>query len=360
LFQMTPQDRALKDSIATGCSGDRFAENNTDHLLGLRDMVYSDGSTSAVPAALKPTTSDTTTPLFTLKLSDLFPALRNRQLPLAYLPQAYLRLEWNQQPNTTTALGTICCGVDGTTKGAVDISTVNISFQSDILFYSSKVMAEVARQVASENGLQSVIEDEILTLCAVPAVADPTAGTHAPNPITKDLALSGRTVRSIVVCDNQSSHPLLGPYSSQANRVGETLNIVVNDSHLYSKPLDSPSKIAREAGFAMGHPPQMPNALYSMDTASPKSGAAIVSNFSAATVEGLATALDGQQHIAGFDLTKDPVNHMYAGTTFGSKPARFEKTYNVSNGEHLARTCRVYANVERLFTIKGGVVEMSQ
>ena len=84
----TPEHRAFVESVKTGRSMDRFVEvdSATGRVMPL-DLDYTlfandNTATAVVPKNLKPTDSDSTTPVFSVPLSKLIPMMMSRQLPL--------------------------------------------------------------------------------------------------------------------------------------------------------------------------------------------------------------------------------------------------------------------------------------
>ena len=67
----------------------------------------------------------------------------------------------------------------------------------------------------------------------------------------------------------------------------------------------------------------------------------------------------GKNHYVGVDLTTSGFNVLGNGKQIGVKPVIYSVNKFRSNGKNGARETRIYANVERLITIKNGDVVVS-
>jgi hypothetical protein len=367
----SPEHRAYVDMIKSGACGDRWAETSAGKIA-YQDLVYNDALTTAtVPAFLKPTADPSTTPVFSVPLSSLFPAMILRQLPLfAMKEQVYIRIRFNQQPNGTK--GVICCFPDGYGGDtSAKPSLTNIKFMSDHLFYNDDTMNQMAAQIASDSGMVELYEDIILTEVQAPGVTNPGGGVVTEQRVENEIAVAGRVVRSLLIADQKTQvdqNPAVdwcGQYVSVEGRVPDQLNFRVNDSRVFDRNLvDAPQKY-NELRFAMGRPLRVPSTLYSFDPDTDKSSAVRAVNQS---VISAAVALEGHgnienarstQHYTGLDLSTTGANMLGAGTQIGVKPIQITKTYNRVTGDNQARTMRVWAQVERTMRIQNGTIEVS-
>lgn len=364
----TPEARYQKDSVLTGACGDRFAEF-ADGKLGFRDLVYTDGLTATVDPRLKPTALASTTFLGSLKLSELIPALRGRQWPLGFIKDTcFPRITWEKE-SAAGDNGKVVCKTNAAQWQQTTVSKPNVKFVSDHLFFSDEAMAQLKRQIDSDTGLSFVYADEILTTAAIPAVDNPTAPQVTEKLIERELALSGRTVRTLVILDHldtAAEHPTLGAYTSWVGLMGVEDNYIVNDKRIFDRPIDSPAKHAHQAHIAFGAPVQVPNLEYSWDTDSRKDGnAPFQTSIVALALEGEAFAATaagdfrGRKFITALDLTTPPQNTLGSGTKIGSKPMRIQRRYKITRGYNQARTLRIFAEVERQCMIRQGIVTCS-
>ena len=365
----TPEARYQKDSVLTGACGDRFAEF-ANGKLGFRDLVYADGTTATVDPRLRPTNQASTTFLGLLKLSELIPALRGRQWPLGFIKDTcFLRITWEKQTNVNTENGKVVCKTEAAAWQATTVSKSNVKFVSDHLFFSDMAMAQLKRQIDSDAGLSFVYADEILTTAAIPAFDNPTAPQVTQKLIERELALSGRTVRTLVTLDHldtAAEHPTLGAYNSWVGLMGVEDNYIVNDKRIFDRPIDSPAKHAHQTHIAFGAPVQVPNLEFSWDTDSRRDGnAPFQTSIVELALEGQAFAIGasgdfrGRKFITALDLTTSPQNTLGSGTKIGSKPMRIQRRYKITQDYNQARTLRVFAEVERQCMIRQGIVTCS-
>jgi len=367
----SPEHRAYVDMIKSGACGDRWAETSAGKIA-YQDLVYNAALTTAeVPAFLKPTADPTTTPVYSVPLSSLFPAMILRQLPLfAMKEQVYIRIRFNQQLNGTQ--GVICCFPDGYGGDtSAKPSLTNIKFMSDHLYFSDDTMNQMASQIASQDGMVELYEDLILTEVQAPEVPNPAGGTITQQRVENEIAVAGRVVRGLLIADQKTTtnqNPAVnwcGQYVSTEGRVPDELNFRVNDSRVFDRNLQEAPQKYNELRFAMGRPLRVPSTLYSFDPDTDKDdptnavNQSIISN--AVSVEGHGNIENARstQHYTGLDLSTTGVNMLGAGTQIGVKPIQITKTYNRVNGDNQARTMRVWASVERTMRIQNGTIEVS-
>lgn len=367
----SPEHRAYVDMIKSGACGDRWAETSAGKI-SYQDLVYNSAlTTAAVPLFIKPTAVASTTPVFSVPLSSLFPAMLLRQLPLfAMKEQVYIRIRFNQQANGEK--NKIVCfpnAYAGDTSAVPSLT--NIKFMSDHLFYNDDTMNQMAAQIASEAGLVELYEDLILTEVQAAAVANPAGGAVVEQRVENEIAVAGRVVRSLLIADQKTALAdnaavdWCGEYVSSEGRVPDAINFRVNDSRVFDRNLIEPPNKYNELRFAMGRPLRVPSTLYSFDSDTDKTTSTRTTNQSVISAD---VALEGHanienarstQHYTGLDLSTTGVNMLGAGTQIGVKPIQITKTYNRVNGDYQARTMRVWASVERTMRIQNGTIEVS-
>ena len=377
----TPEHREYVEQVKSGNSVDRFNEvaNTTGRIIP-KDLVYTVFATDAsaravVPDFIKPTDNDATTPVFSVPLSHLIPFMRSRQLPLyAMKENVFLRLVFNTQ--TTVGGGTICCFPAGSaSSGVVVPSLSNIKFYSDHLYYEDGTMDATRKAIFSENGLTYLYEDSVLTNSQIPSVANPTAPAIAEQRIERDIAVSGRTVRNLLIQEKEQgvSHNLLGVYISKCLTTNDLVNFRINEQRLYDRDLENPAHKHNELTQVMGKPLQVPTQLYSFDTDTSKATAnnPLVQNsvYAGGQIEGhalpdgvnttLTNDIRATSHYVGVDLTTSGMNVLGNGKRIGVKPIIISKTIKRTAGNQTARELRCWASVERLITIRNGEVIVS-
>lgn len=375
----TPEHRAFVESVKTGRSMDRFVEvdSTTGRVMPL-DLDYTqfaidNTARAVVPANLKPTDTDSTTPVFSVPLSKLIPMMLSRQLPTGFLKEnVFLRLVFNTQSTRTE--GTICCFPAGSgSSGVIKPSRVNIKFVSDHLYYSQPQMDALRSQVFSQNGLSYLYEDQIMTLSQVPATANPGAGTVTEQSVERDIAVSGRTVRSLliqekfsVIGDNTGT-TVLGQYVSNDMPTETGYNFRINEQRVYDRDVTKQSHKFNELSQVFASPLQTPTQFYSFDSDSNKDVVDKALNQNSVYIGGveghvLSTGADDircTSHYIGIDMTTSGFNTLGNGKKIGNKPIVLSKNYKRTNGKFEGREIRSYAQVERLMTIKDGDVMVS-
>ncbi len=376
----TPEHRAFVDMVKTGACLDRWGVLNTNSgHLAPKDLKYTDQSDDntgrcGVPQFIKPTDSDSSTPVFCVPLSHLVPFMRSRQLPLfAMKENLFLRLQLNTQTQRTD--GTLCCFAEGSTSSGVVVpSFTNIKFYSDHLYYTDGSMAQTQKAIFSEQGLSYLYEDMITTNAQIPATGAVAQGSVIEQKIERDLAVSGRTVRSIMIAEKNvnETHNILGNYFSDCRETNDTLNFRINENRLYDRDLEKPSHKWNELSAVMNKPLQNPNQFYSFDTDSDKSAVDNQLNQNSVYVGGIeghvlpatdntaaTNELRGKAHYVGYDATTSGFNVLGNGKKIGVKPVIIQKTLKRTHNNNGAREMRIFANVERVINIKNGEVVVS-
>ena len=376
----TPEHREYVEQVKTGNSVDRFNEVSTaTGRIMPKDLDYTtfkDDATgvAVVPNFIKPTDDDATTPVFSVPLSHIIPFMRSRQLPLyAMKENVFLRLVFNTQALKTD--GTICCFASGSTSSGVIVpSLTNIKFYSDHLYYEDGTMDATRKAIFSDNGLTYLYEDSVLTNSQIPSVANPTSPAITEQRIERDIAVSGRTVRNLLVQEKAQgvSHNLLGNYSSKCLTTNDAINFRINEQRLYDRDLVNPAHKHNELTQVMGKPLQVPNQMYSFDADTDKAVADNGLNQNSVYVgkiegfqlpdqsnTGLTNDIRASSHYVGVDLTTSGMNVLGNGKRIGVKPIIISKTIKRTAGNQTAREMRVWASVERLITIRNGEVVVS-
>ncbi len=380
----TPEHRAFVEQVKVGNSCDRWCESDAGSANTLppqksriipKDLEYNAGITSAtVPSFVKPTDSDSSTPVFNVALSQLIPFMRSRQLPLfAMKENVFLRLILNTQSAITD--GTICCFPSGSgSSGVIKPSHVNIKFYSDHLYFLDGSMEATQKQIFSENGLSYIYEDSVLTTTQIPATANPTSPAVQEQKVERDIAVSGRTIRSIMIGEKftGASHNLLGQYHADAEQTDTAINFRINEQRYYDRDIQSPSMKYNELSKVMAKPLQVPKQVYCLDSEGNKANADNTLNQNSVyigTIEAFqlpdntntdrTNDLRGKSHYVGVDLTTSGFNVLGNGKRIGVKPITYQTTYKRTHNRQQPKEIRFYSNVERVINIKNGEVIVS-
>jgi hypothetical protein len=287
----------------------------------------------------------------------------------------YLEINFNSQTSDAQA-GAICCISQGTTGTAVSVSKPNIKFIYDALYYSDEQQQNVMAVASSSDGLSMLYEYLITTTSAV-AQGSTTAGNPVPQVVERELALSGKVVRNILIQEQNMgvpSHKWLGDYISQDTLLPSGTNFRINDQRMYDRNVELPPRKYEELALAVGRPEMTPSQLYSYDVDSDKSnilGSLNQNSLWTGKVMGIQSATNDNTnslgdvdarataHYEGLDLTTTGENRLGNGQEIGVKPIRIEKTYYRTTADNHPRTIRSFASVEKVMIIKGGEVMIS-
>ena len=331
-----PDHRAYVDMVKSGTVLDRWASTSDGRVVP-RDMVLSlqspsvAGDTALVPEFIRPTTDDSTTPVFSVPLSTLIPMMKSRPLPLfAMKEHVYIEINFNTQ--SASEVGIICCRKSGSSAStAVTVSTSNVKFISDHLYYTQERMDAQARSIFSDQGLGFVYVDNICTVADVPAVTV-TGSDVVTQKIERKVAVSGKVVRNILITDKPSGdiHSILGDYYSQDQRIPCEINYRINDQRVFDRDMDSVTRQYDEVSKVFGSPLMMPSQLYSFDSETDKDSSNQALNQNSVfigTIEGfqlpnatngdLTYDIRGRLHYDGLDLTKTGYQITGNGTQIG-------------------------------------------
>tara|TARA_R110002153_G_scaffold131986_1_gene281019 strand:+ start:180 stop:1661 length:1482 start_codon:yes stop_codon:yes gene_type:complete len=385
----TPEHRAYVDMVKSGACGDRWAEVESGRI-GYRDLVATVNAGDplltnlVVPEFIRPTQSDATTPLFSVPLSTLIPMMRSRQLPLLAIKEhIYLEINFNEQ--AANQQGTITC-VQATHNNlsAVKISQPNIKFISDHLYYTNDQMDNVVRQTLSDQGLSILYEDLITTYADVPAV-NVVSGV-VPQSIERQIAVSGRTVRNILIQEKvlNQNHAVLGQYRSSDLVIPSQYNFRINDQRIYDRNVQAPPRKYNEVAGVMGKPLMVPNQMYSYDVDSDKQdnplqrlnqNSVYIGKIdghqmpNSTNTTGLDTNdLRNTSHYIGYDATTTGFNVLGNGAKIGVKPIIINRVYSRQANaagppqvidQSAARQMRIYTGVERVMVLKNGEITLS-
>ncbi len=382
----SPEHRAFVDMVKSGACGDRFAEVESGRI-GYRDLETTLNATatlteSLVPEFIRPTTSDSTTPLFSVPLSTLIPMMKMRTMPLMALKEhVYIEINFNQQL-VTADVGKVCCLKQGSAASpAVTVSTSNIKFISDHLYYTSERMDEVVQRSLSQDGLSVLYEDLITTFADVPSLS-PSAGVVTPQKVERQIAVSGRTVRNILVAEKSVGHTsaILGDYISTDLIIPSSYNFRINDQRIYDRDVQAPPRKYTELAQPVGKPLMMPNQLYSFDADSDKQnqptqglnqnsvyiGKVEGHQLPPANQSDVTNDIRSTSSYVGYDATTSGFNVLGNGVKVGVKPILIQKTYSRQADagttvmrQSTARQMRIYTGCERVYNIKNGEITIS-
>lgn len=362
----TTEEKSLKDMVKVGTLDAVAPSPAQDGTIALKDCLYNTGNVTGLPISQYALTdSATTTPEFTIKISELFPMMRNVQLPL-YLINEPCSIEVTFRSQTNPQVGVLAGVPAGGATTAAAVVPGSVQFLADYLTYDDDRMGKTAAMVMSQQGMVMPYEDVVLTTTQFPAVADPGGAQVTEQQITRDLGLSGMSVKSIVAAigTDPTTDQLVGLYKSEAFPVDDSVQVRINDRQIYPRELTRVTQKQHQLSQVFNTDISIHSAEYSLNLATDKAQAnrpitnAMVS--AATTLNGRAqSVLEGSQYFLGFDLTSDTMGAPGSGQRVGQKPIQMLHTLRRTTTSFAARQVKYYAVVEKQMTLRGGQVSVS-
>jgi len=321
-------------------------------------------------SAIKPTNDESTTPVFTIKLSELFPHLmKGLQLPLYLIHEPVsIELQFNTQENNTNEVGVICALSEGTESMGITVAQSETKFLADYLTYSDSRMEETARLTMTDSGLVIPYDDVILTSYSIPAVTDPGENNTVSQSINRELGFCGKKVKHLLWADTPvhksgNGNALLGEYCSVAYKRPDTYNIRVNDLNIYNRLVEREPYKQSQLALVTGVDINVGMPEYSWNGMVDAEYKFVNSLFSA---DGLVEAhnvnkLQASSHYYGVPLITDPI--LNEGEMIGQKPILVERTLYRSNDATVslvaALTNLTWGCYERTMVLRNGSVSVS-
>ena len=275
-----------------------------------------------------------------------------------------IELTWNSQVTGAGTLGKMLCFQNAYGGGTgAKIGLDNVKFLADYLTYEDGRMAATAKIVNSDQGLSMPYEDLIVTNTNIPA-ATVTGTDIVVQNITRDLGLSGRNVRQILLHDREApSNTLLGVYNADGFNVADSYNWRINDQTVYSREITLQARKANQLAQCFGTPINCLSAEYSSDALSNKQAANHPVNnnlVTASTFEGIGQqAVQNALHFTGVDLSTSPLNIPNSGIKVGQKPVEHLRVLRRTNENKAARNSTYFSTVERAFVLRNGLISVS-
>lgn len=361
----TNEEKSQKDLVKVGSCDVLEPDNQGDGKYQMKSLVYSNATTGLIDPSIRLRVSETECPVFSIKLSELFPMMKNVQLPL-YLIAEHVSVELTFNTQSATQTGIIALFSDGYAGGTgIKVGQDNCKFLADYLTYENERMDATAKLVMSETGLVMPYEDLILTSSNVPAFAPAPTGTNVvAQQTTRDLGLSGRNVRNILLHDHkQVTDSLGGIYTADAYNVPDAYNFRINDKLVYSRDIINEARKQNQLSQVFSTNINCISAEYSDDVLVDKLSPNQPRNQDVVSTNSCQghqmTTLQGRQHYIGVDLSVSPLNVAGAGMLVGQKPVECLRTIYRTATDNFNRDLRFFSTVERMMTLKNGMVFVS-
>ena len=353
---VSPEERSNKLFQTQGVLSALRPSLQSDGRLNLKDASYTtvdDASTPAIQNLVN-------TPDFMIKVNELFPALKNVDLPLGLMNEnLVIELELEDISSTTQSLIKAQNGYAGSL--AMDYDYVGMNMLADYLSYNDETNDMLSQQVMGQ-GLQIPFHEVVTINSTLPAVAQPTVGNITQQTSTSELALQGRVVNDIVMVVAGSNG--LDAMATPAPAVPASINIKINDLNMYSNHVKLNSHKIVELEKSQGNPLFAHVAEYSneviADSSLPDHPITTPNEVLSGTFNGIAhniKNLNGNSYAEGHSLMTDPLNGM--GTMIGSKPIIYERILSRTNTDHQEKKLNFFCSVQKNFMLQRGQISVS-
>lgn len=365
----TPEEKSQKDMVTAGTLDVICPNVGQTGQYQLRDVLTAGPGLSVPLEQTVLSTVSGQSPLFTIKLSQLFPMMRNIQLPLGNISEpCSVELHFNTQKGTVGEQGKVAVFLDSAAAVGVKTAVVDqasVRLLCDYLTYSDDRMNQMAAMIMSDQGMNIPYEDVVTTNTNFNAPTIPPA-TPTTTTSIRDIGISGMKCRAILghMRPNYTdwTSRLLGHYESKAYQFPLQYQVRVNDKEAYQRPLVNESRKANEFSAAMNAPISVGSGEYSLDTLVDKEDPLrlITNNYFNGTIGAAANALnmetlEGGSNYMGIDFSS-PGQY---GINVQQKPVQITSTTTDTAQDSTGRTVSYYSMVERMLQIKNGVVTVS-
>ena len=378
----TQEEKSQKDMVRAGTMDSICPERDVAGGTGeysLRDVALTD------PAAgiLEPFSQFTTTlsgannNQYYIKLSQLFPAMRNVSLPLFLINEpCSIEITFNKQANAAGENGKVAVFASGAGDVSASVNVNDAVFLADYLTYTDDRMSRLAQMVMSDEGLVIPYLDVVTTNTNFQAVAQPALGAVTEQQVIHDLGLAGMKVQSILahyhdLAAAENNENVLGQYGSKAYTQPIRYNIRVNDKQVYPIDLESETQKAHQLSQVFGTDINVGSGQYSFNSlvnkASNVRAAAERNNQyfndaglfddGAGNADLLLRKMQGNMHYMGCDFTID--GGVGQGVMVGQTPIRVINNVTHQNDDFAGRNVTYFSIVERQMAIRGGNVMVS-
>ncbi len=376
----TQEERSQKDMVRVGSQDTICPERDNTGAAsggeyGLRDVVPGAATVITPLPQFALTTSGAQNNQYYIKLSQLFPAMRNVSLPLYLINEpCSIEITFNKQVGGAVADNGTVVQFSPTVANAARTANVNVNdavFLADYLTYTDERMNRLAEMVMSDSGLVIPYLDVVTTNTSFQPSATAAGSTTEVQEI-HDLGLAGMKVQSLLGYyhdpdDNTdaASNPL-GIYGSKAYTTPTRYNVRVNDKQVYPIDLESETMKAQQLSQVFGTDINVGSGQYSFNSLVNKAtpvraavnnhyfnGTGFFADALGAGAIGL-RQMEGNLHYMGCDFTID--GGIGQGVEVGQTPIRVISNVTHQDGDENGRTITYFAVVERTMAIKGGNV----
>ena len=245
-----------------------------------------------LPYELTLTTSVETTPVFSIKLSDLFSMFESVELPCFLIKNPIeLVLTLNTQDNgldniSPDGYGSIGCftGAEGARADANATISLNLDsclLYSDHLYYSDTRMFQIEESMNDQKGMALLYTDVISVVNSQPKLGSAASATTTnANKRIFQLPVSNYSIKNVFTCWNcpdysssdalknsvgNFSNSLFGKYALLNSPRPYSLQLRINDELFFPQDLVSDSLKFSEAEYVYASPANLACGLYSFN-----------------------------------------------------------------------------------------------
>ena len=372
----TQEEKSQKDMVRVGTMDSICPERDESGAgsggeYSLRDVVPGAATVLNPLPQFALTTSGADNNQYYIKLSQLFPAMRNVSLPL-YLINEPCSIEITFNKQTSNTENGLVVQFEGQVANNLQTAKVNVNdavFLADYLTYTDERMNRLAEMVMSDQGLVIPYLDVITTNTSFAPRAT-AAGQVTEVQEIHDLGLSGMKVQSILgfyhdQTDDAGTNPM-GRYGSKAYMTPTRYNIRVNDKQVYPIDLQSETMKAQQLSQVFGTDINVGSGQYSFNALVNKASdvrAAVNNHYfnsSGLLTDALGAGslslrdMEGNLHYMGADFTVD--GGIGQGVMVGQTPIRIISNVTHQSTDQNGRVITYFSIVERQMSIKGGNV----
>ena len=237
------------EGVVTKIGGSEAIGGGVTGLIGKTPSDnIADPYTAFIPQGIKLKSTSALSPEFSIPISRLVPMLKGLQLPLfAINEEVSLTIEFKQGE----ARERFCQRSGEATGGVSTIDVDNCILMADFLYYPDD-MDDIAQKIASPNGF-SILYDEVIVVKATENAIRPAgpaigAGLHLPTTFTQQIALAGKTLKSILVQSFKVGNNIEGNYVSNDDNIEDAYNFVIDSRPYYAQDVVNTSFKYNEVG----------------------------------------------------------------------------------------------------------------
>jgi hypothetical protein len=357
----TSSMRANIDMVLDGAAGSNVsASPNTDGVLSVdvNSASYTSATTCVTPDRYRPVNSQTACPLYSIGLDDLWPGLKNLNLPVGFMnEQVSIEILLRQQTNPQTGRTIMFDSAPTSTSTRYGIE--NCVLHLDYLTYDAETMNRIQAEVDSDRGMPMTYSDVLVTKSQLPGVAQPATGQVTKVDFTRQVGSSGMRVNNVIVTERANDvNVISGIHRSQSPVHTPSYNWRFNSIIKYPRALTNPCLMRNELENVQRFPMSVHNAEYSHDIAND-----------------LFTSNDGGQNNpfdADVTFNSKPVNQLLGnyfihslnlrrgvnglGTMIANKNILYERTNTFSRNDFGTRLIKFFVDYDKTFTLRNGIV----